>query len=169
MKLPKRNIITDRIKFNLNKTYKQGSDLKPTGLWYSCYSSWYKYLIDNDWKGRLADYIYKLNIKNKTLTDINNKDINKLLVINNEKDFEQFEKKYLKPSAPVRRLGKRWINWRKVANDFGGIEICPYFSEKREIAWYYPWDVASGCIWNLNIVKNTELIYQKKNNKYVKI
>ena len=32
-----------------------------------------------------------------------------------------------------------------------------------------PWDVASGCIWNSNIIKNTELIYQKKKDKYVKI
>ena len=41
------------------------------------------------------------------------------------------------------------INWPKVAQDYAGIEICPYRSDKRMSSdWYYGWDVASGCVWS---------------------
>ena len=118
-------------------------------------------LIKENMEDRLAKYIHKLNLNYGTLTTINNKNPNKILVVDNLTDFNKFELEYLKPN--------KFINWHKVSKNYGGIEICPYFISKRTTRWYYPWDVASGCIWNSSIIKNTEVIYQKKNNKYVKI
>jgi hypothetical protein len=43
------------------------------------------------------------------------------------------------------------IDWKRVASRYAGIEICPYQNSLRMKAitgWYYPWDVASGCIWS---------------------
>jgi hypothetical protein len=51
------------------------------------------------------------------------------------------------------------INWKKVSNSYGGIEISPYmWPARRELDWYYGWDVASGCVWNKNVIQNIEKI-----------
>lgn len=39
----------------------------------------------------------------------------------------------------------------RVTRWWAGLEICPYQDECRWnpfTFWYYPWDVASGCIWH---------------------
>lgn len=44
-----------------------------------------------------------------------------------------------------------WIDWRRVAQDYGGIVITPYQWTLRledAVDWYYSWDCASGCIWD---------------------
>lgn len=47
------------------------------------------------------------------------------------------------------------ISWKKVRKNYDGIIIAPYQWDCRnasETTWYYPWDCASGCIWNLEKV-----------------
>ena len=40
----------------------------------------------------------------------------------------------------------------------------------KKYIWFSLWDVASGCIWNIeSIIKNTELIYEKKGKKYIEV
>ena len=35
--------------------------------------------------------------------------------------------------------------------------ITPYQWELRfELDWYYGWDVASGCVWNLSVIESME-------------
>lgn len=47
----------------------------------------------------------------------------------------------------------RAIDWRKVADRYDGIIIAPYSWEHRlDARWYYTWDCASGCIWNLDAI-----------------
>lgn len=51
------------------------------------------------------------------------------------------------------RHGARPIDWRAVAADYDGIIIAPYqWSHRLELSWYYGWDCASGCIWNLDAI-----------------
>ena len=83
------------------------------------------------------------------------KDKNKCLVINTLQDFDIFYKRY---------QNKDSIFWNKVAEDYGGIEICPFFIERKHIIWYAIWDVASGCIWNTDIISNTELMKRVRIN-----
>lgn len=48
------------------------------------------------------------------------------------------------------------IDWAKVADEYDAIEIWPYHWEyrlDRKAAWYYPWDVASGCVWNADAIE----------------
>ena len=47
----------------------------------------------------------------------------------------------------------------KVASNYSGIEICPHFKSRKNL-WYLGWDVASGCIWDISIVKCIGLITQ---------
>jgi len=50
------------------------------------------------------------------------------------------------------------INWEEVSKNWEGIEIVPYIWTARNILnWYYPWDVASGCIWNLDGISLEEI------------
>lgn len=43
------------------------------------------------------------------------------------------------------------IDWVAVAGSYDGILITPYHWSKRlEVHWYYGWDVASACVWNLD-------------------
>ena len=96
MRLPKRNKMDrkKKIDFDFEYVYEQEKSApKPVGFWYSCYNSWYNWTEMND--GMFQEkYIHKININSKVLTDIKNKNKDKLLVINNLKDFDIFNKRY---------------------------------------------------------------------------
>jgi hypothetical protein len=49
-----------------------------------------------------------------------------------------------------------YIDWARVARAYQGIVIAPYqWSLRLEsiTSWYYPWDCASGCIWDAAAIK----------------
>lgn len=180
MRLPKRNKIdkNKKINFNFGKVYKQSKNgIKPRGFWYSCYNDWYNW-VSGEMPEWLYKYIHKININSKVLTDIENKNKDKILVINNLKDFDIFNKRYghldkNENNNNIFSNNMKWknylVNWDKVSKDYGGIEICPYLTQRKHYLWYNTFDVASGCIWNTKaIIKNSELIYEKKKGKYVK-
>lgn len=56
-----------------------------------------------------------------------------------------FSEEYVWKSRP--------IDWNAVTADHDGIIIAPYqWSCRMKYDWYYSWDVASGCIWNLSAI-----------------
>ena len=176
MIFPKRNTITDIKQLKIgNDKRNQRISLKPNGFWYSCGDDWYNWIKREKMTKYLHKYIQQININNNVMTDIRNKDKNKLLIIKNVKDFDIFNKRYgklqdyLLPIIDNFVMINQYIDWIKVSKDYGGIEICPYFISRNNYVWYNSWDVASGCIWNTKaIIKNSELIYEKKKGKYVK-
>ena len=53
------------------------------------------------------------------------------------------------------RPGMSGIDWPTVAEQYDGIIITPYQWQCRMLdttSWYYGWDCASGCIWNLDVL-----------------
>lgn len=52
----------------------------------------------------------------------------------------------------------RWpIDWARVVTEYDGIIIAPYqYSRRFSPDWYYGWDCASGCIWNLDAIVAVE-------------
>lgn len=51
------------------------------------------------------------------------------------------------------------IHWEQVATEFDGIIIAPYqWPCRMSLDWYYGWDVASGCIWNLAAIESVDLL-----------
>lgn len=54
------------------------------------------------------------------------------------------------------------IDWRRVALRYQGIIIAPYdWTQRLEgmaSNWYYPWDCASGCIWDASAIEAVELL-----------
>lgn len=51
------------------------------------------------------------------------------------------------------RWTARGIDWPAVARKYDGIIIAPYsWGHRLDLSWYYTWDCASGCIWNLDAI-----------------
>jgi len=130
--------------FKLNKSkiyYQSGSSDKPKGLWYQINGSW------NEWCSIEMPHWLDDKVDWELSIDKSN-----VLIIDTLEKFNLFETKYQAkhPYLP----SNNYIDWKKVCKDYDGIEIPNYMYSKRfSSMWYYGWDVASGCIWNLKKVK----------------
>jgi hypothetical protein len=116
---------------------------KPKGLWYSCGSEWDDWCLYEMPEGITGSpYVYRIEVN-----------LSRMLVIRSDDDFRAFESSYLVP----RGRSMSHIDWKAVAQDYDGIEICPYqFKFRMSSDWYYGWDVASGCIWGSAAFKSVK-------------
>lgn len=123
--------------------YTQISGDKPEGFWYGFGDEWI------DWTEmagpeRKGNYIYEVDINGSNILQI--------------KDYQEITK-FTKEYESYKQIipGKIFsIDWSKIDRRYDGIEINPYIDQARlddRFLWYYGWDVASGCIWNLEKVK----------------
>ena len=132
---------------------------KPNGFWYSCGSDW-KEWVESEMPSRLYDHLYEVEINPS-----------KILFIDNIDKFEGFEKEYgiweWEPQqGRVDITGPDMIDWNKVSEKYSGIEICPYVGIKRMHSnWYYPWDIASGCVWDNSAIKDIKNIKEAKEDE----
>lgn len=127
---------------------------KPVGLWYSAPcdgDGWEHWCRSNDWGN------YRL-LKHKHLLTL---DLSCILTIRNGSEFDAFENSHghLQPRGPSLER----IDWAKLTGggQYAGIEIAPYQWSRRlreGSTWYYPWDCASGCIWDLSAVLDWKLL-----------
>jgi hypothetical protein len=65
------------------------------------------------------------------------------------------------PPGHPNKYADRCIAWENVAARYDGLIITPYIWERRmsdEYRWYYTWDCASGCIWNVRAIKEIRLL-----------
>jgi hypothetical protein len=125
----------------------QPSRAKPVGLWYACGLEWIEYALYN-----APDWIYN----NVYAVEVN---LDAMLRVPQDMSIKDFTTEYRTYSGP--RDGTNAIDWARVAEDYAGIEICPYQGEHRSSRaneWYYTWDVASGCVWGNAAVINIEKI-----------
>jgi hypothetical protein len=138
----------DEIKF-VSKKDDQRVTYKPKGLWYGFGISWLDWVRSEmpDWE---KDY------KNIFLLDVNDSSI---LKMSTKEELLDFTKKYSQNSGNY--FERNMIDWKLVANDYDGIEINPYIHSARmdeQTNWYYPWDVASGCIWSTGGIRSIKKI-----------
>lgn len=150
MTLPLLHYSGKAIKKLTNK--KQSVGFKPTGFWYSCGTEWV------DWAKAerfsiSTKYTYKIEV-----------DYSQILRLVGPKDLEEFTEEYgtdILPDADPDDSFK-YIDWPRVAQEYSGIEICPYVYAKRlTLLWYYGWDVASGCIWDPSAITKIERVQSK--------
>ena len=138
-----RIIVSSRDIKKIRSIPSQEPGYKPTGLWYGIGTSWIDWLQSEEpeW---MKEKLYKIEINNSVMR------------IRTKKEFVDFSKKYgILPSYLTTRDPKHVdIDWPAVAKTYTGIEINPYqHSMRLAYSWYYTWDVASGCIWNVSAVK----------------
>lgn len=125
---------------------------KPNGFWVSVegdddWASW----CTNEAPSFLGTYTYEIELHDGA-------DILRIETVN---QLDQFHRVF----AELPEYRRHWpkeiqskdINWDRVAAVHAGVIIAPYQWERRlhrETGWYYGWDCASGCIWNLDVIKS---------------
>jgi len=119
---------------------------KPNGLWFSVEGNdgWKEWCIsENTFLNRLR-FSYEICLK----TDA------KILHLNTPEEIFSFTKQYPKKKFDT---DTSELDWEEVRKKFQGIIISPYQWECRlalESGWYYTWDCASGCIWDIDCIES---------------
>lgn len=140
---------------------------KPNGLWVSVEG-------EDDWKSWCEDEEFRLgnlaSVHEVTLTESA-----RIARITNTEELRAFHEKWAEPTEWSRVIdGTNVIrpevagrdthywepDWLKVSLEYDGIIIAPYIWCMRLDGpfWYYGWDCASGCIWNLEAVASFTLV-----------
>ena len=122
--------------------------IKPHGFWYSLNDEWKEWCTTE-----MPHWIFPNNFE----LDI---DMSKILLIQSTIDIIAFQKKYV---IEGHHQYDSFIDWGTVKKDYKGIEIQKYYHIKYMLGynfpiWFYGWDVSSGCIWDLSIIKNIKKI-----------
>lgn len=137
-------------KFDPNRSYRQqrGGNDKPSGLWLSDES-------DYGWKQWCRDNEFRTNgLKCVTRFAVDEKQI---LIISSLTQIESFSDEYgCRPSWVKSGIKLKFIDWEKVTENYAGVIITPYINEARLLCkffWYYGWDCASGCVWDLSALE----------------
>ena len=140
------------------QTYIQKNGPKPKGLWYAIGSEWLDWVRSEmpHWEGK---YLYDIDLGDSNI-----------LKLNSTLDLYDFTREYRVEDSDDNKWYFKgyYINWDEVRKKYDGIEIQPYIYEARhniDTFWYYGWDVAGGCIWNLSNIK-IKRIKMKKLKKY---
>jgi cAMP phosphodiesterase len=138
--------------YDPNRSYDQSRPkMKPDGLWLSVDGDWERFLIE------IGEY----NGYHKTQTIKFKVDTSKWLVLKNAQDLDRFTDEYVNvntnaPYSIGQGVDQFYIDWFPLSQEYGGIMIAPYVWERRltqRTIWYYPWDVASACVWDLSSVE----------------
>jgi hypothetical protein len=134
---------------DLSRRYGKSRHFKPNGFWYSIESEW------KDWcESEMSQWIKP----NWFSVDL---DMEKILVIQTPFELSSFQKKYRVFNSSI----SIDINWKRVKENYSGIEILNYHELKRfshvsggvcDFIWLYGWDINSGCIWDLSCVRSVQ-------------
>ena len=92
-------------------------------------------------------------------------DESRVLILRSEDEVVDFHRRYSFPHAWGGASGRDYtdypIDWRRVAKAHAGIIITPYIWSLRlseRTPWYYPWDCASGCVWDASAILGVKLV-----------
>jgi len=121
---------------------------KPQGLWLSV-------LGEDDW----PSWCEQENFAQDSFeyeSAVTIRDGANILMIENGLQLMDFHREFKADLIPG---SLEYIDWGRVVQKYDGIIIAPYQWHLRlndEIFWYYSWDCASGCVWNLGVVEVSE-------------
>ena len=124
--------------------------LKPTGLWYSAPTvDEHGYARNDGWEHWCTAENYA--IKKLAYSHGLAVDLDRMLVLRTVEAVDAFNEEF---RADDNRISR--IHWGAVGVKYAGIEIAPYHYGIRldpRYIWYYGWDCASGCVWDLSAVE----------------
>lgn len=148
--------------FQKNYLYDQNEvefHAKPNGLWVSIEG-------EDDWKNWCLREKFCLE-RLRFSYEIILKDNANILYLKTPEEIYEFSEKYAWRSRPLingvfdPKEDTHELNWFEIKSKYQGIVISPYQWECRlalESSWYYGWDCASGCIWDMDCVSHIELL-----------
>lgn len=134
---------------------------KPGGFWYCLPES-----VSEITSMFSYEYCYKVTLVEDCYTDLDHKNTNKILLLDSQDKVSRFADKYLLvvsiPCVGSEPYTIYHMNWEQVKKDYGGIEFGNYRkfygADMLKMLWYSTIDFSSGCVWNLELVKDTELV-----------
>lgn len=149
------------ITFDPSRQYKQtekrATFTKPHGFWVSVEG-------EDDW----PSWCRAEEVRSESLTvahEVRLTDSANIRRITSVDEIDQFHNEFAAPTDfDIRhRYGTDYwgIDWRPVVREYDGIIIAPYLWERRldgGCGWYYTWDCASGCIWNLAAIESVTVL-----------
>lgn len=114
--------------------------MKPTGLWLGVDGDWKRWVDDEEmgWCDGIQEVFFELI------------EPHRVLILTDTEEIDQFTKEHVGTSDHY------YINWGPLTDQVAGIMIAPYCWERRlhhETSWYYSWDCASACIWDLSVLR----------------
>ena len=134
-----------RIRAIVHRPYVQFENSKPTGLWYAVGTEWLSWITSRRQRSDARAFGTGLHVHEITV------DPARMLVLDTAAKVLAFNEEFGPPEND--RYGGLHFDWRPVAERWAGIEIAPFQPRlKFEVPWYYGWDVASGCIWDVSVV-----------------
>jgi hypothetical protein len=128
------------------RQYVQDVDHKPKGFWFDSDGDWARWCEGEEYGLQRLEFKHRIDIA----------DWSRILLVETVSQLDLFAKMY---------FADRWhIDWKRVAANFSGILISPYQWERRLhplTSWYYSWDCASGCVWDVGAIKLCPAIKEK--------
>jgi len=137
----------DKVVVQPNKSSYVRND-KPHGFWVSVpgKDDWPSWCESEDFR---LDYLCHEHIV--TLTEDA-----RILYLTCDENIEHFTIKYGVQDPTSQYMGYREIRWNELYGKYQGIIIAPYSWHHRlegiATNWYYGWDCASGCIWDISAI-----------------
>ncbi len=144
--------------FDPDRTYEQSEPRsfgKPHGFWVSVRGEddWINWCTDNEFFLTGLTHAHRVDLA----PDAN------ILMVEDTDAMMAFHERYSVEDTvhvlPRFRFGDEYIyksrpiGWAGVVEDYDGIIIAPYqWTRRNHLDWYYGWDCASGCIWNLSAI-----------------
>lgn len=132
---------------------------KPGGFWVSVDDNsegWREWCNEQQFEVEHLAYAYKITLKNDA----------RILYITTDAELHTFTEQY--KSDHKLNLHSDFvhaIDWPRLAEKYQGIIITPYLWRSRNdfrTFWYYGWDCASGCIWDIDAIAGIKLIKAKE-------
>lgn len=144
-------------KYDPSRKYTQEAHAKPIGLWLS---------VGDVWDTWCRTERYRTHDSVSTFEITADKSV---LLLDDAEVLREFTHMFSLPrSGPLKEF-IHMIDWPRLSSQISGIVINPYIWSCRldpSTCWYYGWDVASGCIWDLSVLKftGTRLINESLTN-----
>lgn len=148
-------------KFNAKRRYPKPIliEPKPKGLWLSDESDygWHKWCTESNFSTNSMETVVDFQC-----------DIKKWIHISTSEMLDKFAENYMQSHPSAETLN--FINWTKVRKDYSGILISPYQWKSRlgKHWWYYGWDCASACVWDLSTIKMIGIAHHESPLRKVK-
>lgn len=158
------------LQFDPTRTYNQTRDdgngkyMKPRGFWVSVEG-------EDDWKSWCLNNNFGTEENFTRPSEITLSPDANILYISSPRELDLFHAQWSDPEDEkwYRELNSdyswgdlyiynnRGIKWAELAQQYDGIIIAPYQWTRRMVqGWYYSWDCASGCIWNLSAITSVD-------------
>lgn len=131
---------------------------KPIGFWLSVED----FEDDQNWKTWCQDEEFYLTHL-KHCYSVRLKPTAKILYLSTTEELNTFSNAYGSPIPGMPSCSSYFyqIDWSDIYDKYDGIIIAPYNWECRlqnpKTSWYYGWDCASGCIWNIDAIEGITL------------